>query len=120
MSGRLTQQGSASEKCGFVFHVLTVFVGLAYYATVVSNILHTRTGIAVESYPALSAVSSDFLEWIPDPVWSLYVPVAMTILFFAAPICYAVLNGLSAASCQNVDSIRDQYTRPATEGAITM
>lgn len=87
----IDEEGSSYEKCGFAVHILTVVAGCLYFV-----------GLATEA------------PWFLDPQWTQFVPTALVALFVSAPILYAALNGLSAASPESMDCLRDDYTREPT------
>jgi hypothetical protein len=92
----LVSNESASEKCGFVCHVLCLPLTFLYFVWiwVPDDVLHAAD-----------------ITYYPDKSWSVTIPVYISILFVAAPIIYSIINRLAVPRVDSIDTVRDDFTR---------
>jgi len=128
--------GSASEKCGFVFHVLISLVGFLYIGWVMLLAFDPYQGDSLSPWqsivsstpsPALEGNESRIISILfllrqvilsvgallfPDIAWIAYISTTAILCFVSAPVLYGALNNLVATtSSHSTDSLWDMYTR---------
>lgn len=106
---------SSAEKCGFVTHLIVIFLGGCYLL-----------GLALpdRSVHPTTTTSGDF-SWANDlvavashPIWNRYLPTASLGVFLIAPLIYAFLNHLSAPQSQSVATLQDSPTFACATNAV--
>ena len=90
------------EKCGFVFHILTVTLLILYLVWIWT------------SEESLEAWKSTYY---PPKSWSILIPTSLVCLFLSVPIIYFACNAMAACPVDSMDGLTDACSRqpPASE-----
>jgi hypothetical protein len=92
---------SSSERCGFVGHVMVLFLGAICTAYAARN---------------TSLPSSSTTIW-PEtaPIWTMVLPALAIVAFFLIPLTYGVINATLAtpSRADALETIQDSFTVPA-------
>mmetsp|Transcript_3273 Transcript_3273/g.7467 ORF Transcript_3273/g.7467 Transcript_3273/m.7467 type:complete len:132 (-) Transcript_3273:3351-3746(-) len=88
---------SRLEKCSFTFHLFLFPVGLMYLSWLTIPEEHVETIMVVNYYP--------------NKVYALHVPITAIFIFMATPLLYAAFNSFIVPKINSPDTVEDIYTK---------
>lgn len=102
----MDSRASSAANCGFVLHVLVVAVGILYIWGIWLRNVNKESSVDKESLWSGPQLNESSSTW-----WSVTGSAISVVLFFAAPVVYALLNSLTVVSISSMESLCDSYSR---------